>query len=159
MKHVVSLLAVLLCSLATNVFCSERPMPLRVKTMKHDLTFYVTPQTFIGDLKDMIADEEGIPASQQKLIKSEGWALQPQWGFTFPLKKLTTILENGQSCGQYDLQPDQQILLQIKLPKSPAQITAELQARRQVITAALLQNPFPQPIVDLVAAHDTHNED
>lgn len=159
MKHVLSILMIIFYSLTTNTFCAERPMPLKVNTMKRDLTLYITSKTTIKELKEMIEDSEGIAVDQQRLTKSEGLAFQPQWSFVVPFKRLIITLENGQTCRQYDLQSEQRIYLSIKLPKSLAQIEAELQARREAITAALLQKRFQQPLVALVTAYDTTNED
>lgn len=149
MNHVLSILAILLCSLATNAFCAQGPKALKIKTMKTDLMVPFTDQTTIANVKEAIQASEGIPVKNQRLTTSAGWV------FGLPPRRLIITLVDNQTCRNYDLQ-DQHVINFFLRMKSQAQIAAELQARKEAMSAVL---PLPQPIVDLVAAHDTHNED
>ena len=147
MKQSLSTLIAGISILSINTLYSAQ-QTLKVKTIKDKIDVPFTAATTIAQVKEAIKESEGVPVEQQKLIKSEGWVLG-----LFP-KILITVLEDDQTCSKYDLQPTSDIQFYLRIPKSQAEIEAELNARRETISNALLKNYLSQDPLSIVIGYD-----
>lgn len=157
MKHLLSILTTVISIFSISTLHSaEAPKTLKVKSgfKGYEMTVPFTDQTTVAQIKQVLHDSEGIPADHQRIIKFEGWA------FGLPPTRLATTLEDNKTCGHYDLQNNESVTLYLRLPKSQAEIEAELKARREAVTGALLQpNLVTFDPLTIVFAYDTYNRD
>lgn len=120
-----TLMTITCLSFITQFYAAEQT--LNVKTLTgHKFTIPFTHAITIAQVKEAIKDSEGVPVNMQRLRKPEGWVLG------LPPKQLTTLLEDDQTCSDYDLQHNTVVTLSLL---SHETIEAEAKARAEQIAA------------------------
>lgn len=152
-KNIAILLAIASLGMADDQLLAQAPKTLKIAALKYEIAIPFTDSTTIAQVKQAINAKEGMPADHLRLTKSEGWALG------LPPKKIITVLQDGQTCASYDLQPNQTINASLTMPKSQAKIAAELKARKDTLFASALPESLPKELIEIVGAYDDYNKD